>query len=259
MKIEAIFSNLREYIIQLTLKEIEVSNYYYEPNISKYLKESQIGVNLGNYKEIILQEETKLELGGFNKKSFSLVHPINNSLYKKILNDKQITLIGPEIKDISELSIDFGMIVLIGGKDITEKDLEILKRFNFISDGIEGFLIRSIPRRFWCRLSSTLIQKKFSFQFLGNAIFYLYDQKFGDMIESMEIIFVSSYSEIIEEFINITSKIREQNNKRWAEKIEEWRKRIDCEYDWGCEICPYREACYEIKQVLVEREKIEKQ
>ena len=41
-------------------------------------------------------------------------------------------------------------------------------------------------------------------------------------------------------------------------KIDEWRKRIDCEYDWGCEICPYQEECYNIKQVLVERERIGK-
>ncbi|MFX1281871.1 MAG: hypothetical protein ACFFA3_21150, partial [Promethearchaeota archaeon] len=98
----------------------------------------------------------------------------------------------------------------------------------------------------------------FSFQFLGNAIIYLYKQKFGNLIEVIEIIFVNSHAEIIDDYVRITSKIREQFNKRWIEKIENWRKRIDCEYDWGCEICPYREICYDIKQVLVEREKFEK-
>ena len=258
MKIEEIFGNLREYTNQLAHKGINISNYTQEPNNSNYLEDLQIGVKLGSYKEIILQEETKLELGGINRKSFSLVYPINNPNFKKILNNKQITLIGPEIKDISASSIDFGMIILIGGSGITEKDLDALKRFNFISNGIEGFLIRSIPRRFWCRISSELIEKEFSFQFLGNAIFYLYEQKFGNIVESIEIFFVNSYSEIIDDYIRITSKIREQNNKRWIEKIEEWRKRIDCDYDWGCEICPYQELCYDIKQVLVEREKIEK-
>lgn len=259
MKIEEIFSNLREYTNQLVHKGISISIYTLEPNITKYLEDFEIGVKLGSYKEIILQEETKLELGGIDRKSFSLVYSITNPNYKKVLNNKQITLIGPEIKNISDSSIDFGMVILIGGSKITENDLDALKRFNFISDGIEGFIIRSIPRRFWCRISSELIEKNFSFQFLGNAIFYLYMQKFGNLIEAIEIILVNSHSEIIDEYIRITSKIREQNNKRWAEKIEEWRKRIDCDYDWGCEICPYREMCYNIKQVLVEREKIEKQ
>jgi len=255
---EEIFSNLRQYTNELAQRGIDISNYTQEPNSSQYLEDFQVGVKLDSYKEIILQEETELELGGISRKSFSLVYPIQNPNFKEFLKNGAITLIGPEIKDISTPSIDFGMIILIGGSRITEKDLEVLKRFNFISNGIEGFLIRSIPRRFWCRISSELIEKKVSFQFLGNAILYLYKQKFGDMIESIEIFFVNSHSEIIDDYIRITSKIREQNNKRWIEKIEEWRKRIDCDYDWGCEICPYQELCYDIKQVLVEREKIEK-
>ncbi|MFX0030355.1 MAG: hypothetical protein ACFE8B_14175 [Candidatus Hermodarchaeota archaeon] len=258
MKIEEIFSDLRQYTDHLDTKVINVIKYKAESNYFETPEGSKINIKLSNYKEIILQEETKLELGGINRKSFSLVYALNKPIFKKLLNDKLITLIGPEIKDISEFSIDFGMIILIGGTNITEKDLDAFKRFNFISNGIEGFLIRSVPRRFWCRISSTIIEKNFSFQFLGNAILTLYKQKFGKLIEAMEIIFVNSYSDIIDDYIRITSKIREQINKRWIEKIENWRKRIDCDYDWGCEICPYREVCYDIKQVLVEREKIEK-
>jgi hypothetical protein len=58
--------------------------------------------------------------------------------------------------------------------------------------------------------------------------------------------------------MSIVSEIIAHINEKWIKKIEEWRKRIDCEYDWGCEICPYQEECYEIKQVLIEREKINK-
>jgi hypothetical protein len=79
-----------------------------------------------------------------------------------------------------------------------------------------------------------------------------------DLIESMEIFFVNSYSDVIDNFIEITSKINTLIYEKWLKKIEDWKKRIDCEYDWGCEICPYQEECYEIKQVLVEREKIER-
>ncbi|MFX0044097.1 MAG: hypothetical protein ACFE8L_14375, partial [Candidatus Hodarchaeota archaeon] len=127
---------------------------------------------------------------------------------------------------------------------------------NFISNGIEGFLIRTIPRKFWCRISTEVIRKNFSFEFLGNAIFCLYKQKFKDLIESMEVFFINSYPNLIDEFMSIISEIIVHINDQWIQKIEQWRKRIDCEYDWGCEICPYQEECYEIKQVLVEREKI---
>lgn len=257
MKIEEIFRNLRQYTNQLDTKGIDLRIYSDKLNSKKFLENSSINVKLDNYKEIILQEETKLELGGVKKKSFSLVYPISTSNFSDLLNNNVITSIGPEIKDISDSSIDFGMIILIGGSKITEKDFDFLKRFNFISNGIDGFLIRSIPRRFWCRISSRIIDH-FSFQFLGNAIIYLYKQKFGNLIEAIEVIFVNSHTDVIDDYVKITSKIREQFNKRWIEKVENWRKRIDCEYDWGCEICPYREVCYDIKQVLVEREKFEK-
>ncbi|MFX1454961.1 MAG: hypothetical protein ACFFDB_06260 [Promethearchaeota archaeon] len=201
----------------------------------------------------MLQEETQLELGGATKSSFSLIYPISSSKYIK---NGRITLIGPEIKDISNKSIDFGMFILIGSYSTSEKDWNSLRQFNFISNGIEGFSIRSIPRRFWCRLNSRIIQNNFSFKFLGNAIFYLYSQKFKNLIENMEILFIVSHPDSISNFIKITSGITSEINKKWKSKIDKWKKNIDCEYDWGCEICPYREECYNIKEVLVERERI---
>ncbi|MHA1932636.1 MAG: hypothetical protein ACW96X_08870 [Promethearchaeota archaeon] len=204
----------------------------------------------------MLQEETRLELGGASKKSFSMVYPISELESLNFIKNRRITLIGPEIKEISTPSVDFGMFILIGGKRISENDWTSLRQFNFISNGIEGFLIRSVPRRFWCRLNSKIIQNEFSFEFLGNAIFYLYTQKFKNLIENIEILFIVSYPNLIDQFIKITSDISTDINKKWKSKIDKWKKNLDCEYDWGCEICPYREECYNIKEVLVERERI---
>ena len=139
-----------------------------------------------------------------------------------------------------------------------EKDYNELKSLNFLSNGIEGFSIRTIPRRFWCRISEEVFKKGFSFEFLTNAIIYLYRQKFKDLIENIEIIIICSYPDSIENFIEISSSITNKYREQFKAKINEWRKRIDCEYDWGCEVCPYQEECYNIKQVLVERERIGK-
>jgi CO dehydrogenase/acetyl-CoA synthase beta subunit len=221
---------------------------------SKYFTKSKVKVGLDKYKEIILQDETKLELGGINKKSFSLVYLTNEVEY---IEDGRINLIGPEINEVIDSNVDFGMFILIGSRNFTEKDYELLRQFNFISNSIEGFLIRSIPRRFWCRISQNVIKKGFSFEFLGKAIIYLYKEKFKDLIDSIEIILINSYPELIKESITATSTIQEQIDGKWKEKVEEWRKRIDCEYDWGCEICPYRFECQEVKKVLIEREIID--
>ena len=249
---------MRKYIDDLPLKGIELSIYEKESNLSEYFENSNIKVGLEQFKEVILQEETGLELGGINKKSFSLIYPILNSSNRNCISNGRITLIGPEIKNISISTIDFGIFIFITGKKLTDSDFNSLRQFNFISNGIEGFLIRSIPRKFWCRVSKDVIKKDFSFHFLANAIFHLYEQKFGTLIDAMEIIFINSYPKLIDESIEITSNFITHINKRWIEKIDEWKKRINCEYDWGCEICPYQEECYNIKQVLVEREKIKK-
>jgi len=217
------------------------------------LTKSKIKTGLDTYKEIILEEETGLELGGVNKKSFSIVFPIQDI---QLVEYGKITLLGKEISKIPDINIDFGMIILIGIKKGTDKEIDELNHLNFISNGIEGFSIRTIPRRFWCRISKSVLKKGFSFEFLGKAILSLYKQKFNDLIESIEVIFINSYQDSIEQFIVLSSDILSKSKEKWKKKIEAWRKRIDCDYDWGCEICPYREECYDVKQVLVSREEM---
>lgn len=253
MDIRDIIKQIREFVKTQDQKGKKVSTYKVISNYSQYFNDLGISVDLDKNKEIILEEETQLELGGLNRKSLSLIYP---SLELNLIENGTITLLGPEIHEINQPSVDFGLFLLIQVNNLSEKEFNNLRSLQFISNGIEGFLIRTVPRKFWCRLSTDVIQKNFSFEFLGNAIFYLYRQKFKELIESMEIIFINSYPNLVEEFLNITAEIITNINKRWIQKIEEWKKRIDCEYDWGCDICPYQKECYEIKQVLVEREKI---
>lgn len=249
MDIKNIILIIREFIDKLSDSRVI---YERRDNPIQFFKKSKIHVELDKCKEIILQDETKLELGGANKKSFSLIYPIDDL---ESIQDGKITLIGPEIREISNPSIDFGFFMMIGFKKITEKEFDNLRHFSFVSNGIEGFIIRTIPRRFWCRVSKDVVDK-FSFELFGNAIMYLYNEKFQELIESMEIVFVSSLPEEIDEFIELTSEIRKQIELRWQDKIEEWKKRTDCDYDWECEECPYTDTCEEVKEVLEERKKM---
>jgi CO dehydrogenase/acetyl-CoA synthase beta subunit len=247
---------IRNFIKGISKEGKNVIIYPPQPSLQSFLNKFKIKIEMDNCKEIILQEETQLELGGVIKKSFSLVYPISELKSLNYVDNRRITLIGPEIREISAPSIDFSMFILIGGKNISENDWASLRQFNFISSGIEGFSIRSVPRRFWCRINSTVIQNKFSFEFLGNAIIYLYTQKFKNLIEKIEIIFIVSYPDVIDQFIKTTSEISSYLNSKWKSKINDWKNRVDCDYDWACDLCPYREECYNVKQVLNERERI---
>jgi CO dehydrogenase/acetyl-CoA synthase beta subunit len=247
-----VIGRIREFIEKEANTENKVTIYKKTSGLSNYFKKMNIGVDLDNFKEIILKEETKLELGGINKKSFSLIYPSNELEH---IHDGIITLIGPEINEISDESIDFGIFILIGSKEIGEKDFDALRHLSFISSGIEGFMIRTIPRRFWCRISENVITK-FSFELLGKAIIYLYKQKFKELINTMEIIIINSYPDLIDGFIEVSSDIRNYIDSKWKDKIEKWKKRIDCDYDWECDACPYYDTCEEVKEVLEERSKM---
>jgi len=244
---------LREFLEQEQNSGKTLFSYQSRLNQNNSLIDSKLKIGSNKYKEIILEEETGLELGGMNRKSFSIIFPIKDS---QLIEHGKITLLGKEVNKITEPTIDFGMMLLIGINNATEKEKDELKRLNFISNGIEGFSIRTIPRRFWCRINKSALQKGFSFEFLGNAIIYLYKRKFKGLVKSVEVIFINSYPSSIEQFIVLSSDIFSKVKEKWKTKIDEWRKRIDCDYDWGCEICPYREECYGIKQVLVSREEI---
>ncbi len=244
---------IRDFLEQEQKSGKTLFSYPSRLNQTNSLTNFKIKIGLNKYKEIILEEETGLELGGMNKKSFSIVIPIKEI---NLINHGKISLLGREVNKIKEPAIDFGIILLIGIQDNTHINEDELRQLNFISNGIEGFSIRTIPRRFWCRISTSALQKGFSFEFLGNVIINLYKQKFKDLIKSVEVIFINSYPSSIEQFVVLSSDILSKVKEKWKKKIDEWRKRIDCDYDWGCEICPYQEECYNVKQVLVSREEI---
>jgi len=249
-----ILSNIRNFILAQKEDNKVIHSYQATEDMFKYYQESNIGVKLDAFKDVILQEETGLELGGMNKKSFLLIYPIKENT---LLKDGNITLIGPEISTIQESAIDFGVLLLVSVKNNSDKHYKDLSSFTFISNSIEGFSIRSIPRKFWSRISKKVLEKGFSFAFLGNAILSLYRMKFNNLINAIELIFISSCSDCIDKFLSISTDLTHKLKEKWLKKLDNWKKRIDCDYDWGCEICPYQVECYEIKKVLMARNKKE--
>ena len=232
----------------------QINTYCFKENFQEYIKDLNIKVALNKYNDVILEEETQIELGGFGKESFSLVYPIEDD---ELIQDGYITLLGPELIPDSKKQLDFGIFLLIGVQKITESTYRDLNSFNFISNGIDGFSIRTIPRRFWCRISRDLMENKFNLEIFGNAINQLYKSKFNEIISSIEIFFINSDREAIERFLAQTSNIALELKEKWKKKVDDWKKRVDCEYDWGCEICPYQIECQDIKKLLNTRNRLE--
>ena len=136
MSNESTIGKLRTFIIDQKNANIEVNLYHECEDTIKYFQKNKIGVELDVFKEVILQEETGLELGGMNKESFLLIYPMKE---KSLVRDGNITLIGPEIKFVKQKSIDFGILLLISIKEQSSQELKQLNSFTFISNSIEGF------------------------------------------------------------------------------------------------------------------------
>ena len=247
-------NELRDFFENERVRGKKLLKYSIDPNLLTVKSKFKISFGLNKYKEIILKEETGLELGGRGKDSFILIYLIKN---EKMIKDGQITLLGSEIKEIEEDNVHFGLLCLIEVSESSEKEIGYIDNLSFVSNGIEGFMIRSIPRKFWCRISSEVLKKGFSFEFLGTAFYYLFKESYGDKIDRIEIFFINNDLDSIKEFLKVNASIQDKYLESNREKIEKWRKKIECEYDWGCHICPYRFECQKFKEILIKRENIE--
>lgn len=238
-------------------KQLDIGIKSYKPlNIRTENRLAQnVDVQLNNYKEIVLGSETGLQLGGINNKSFSLVYPIQKA--NNISISDEIHIIGPEIDEIRTSQINFSLFILLVIKNLNDEIYDELRNLTFISDSIEGFAIRSIPRRFWCRISQAVIKKGFSFRFLAEAISFLYREKYGQIVDSVKILMISSNPTLIDKWLGSTEKMRSDLNERWRAKVNTWKKRIDCDFDWACKICPYFISCQSLQEVLERRKDLE--
>lgn len=253
MKINNHLSRIIEFFESQSKSSLPLRFFEIDESTDDFLKNMTIDIQLEKNKDIVLKEELGIELGGIEQTSYSLIYPTNEKLDD---NRDFIYLLGEEINEIDSFSINFGLFILIQLDDLEDTLFDNLRHFSFISDSIEGFSTRSIPRRFWCRINDKAVKNGFSFEFLGKAIIYLYKKKYGEYINSIKIFMMNSDKKSLEDLLNLISDMKTKINKRWKNKIDNWKKRIDCDYSWACEICPFLKACKNIQQILEERKKI---
>ena len=242
------FNNLRSFIETYKQHNYRLLDVSKDGIHSDYFELDRNYVQLDTYKEIVLQEETHLELGGPTKPSFSLIYPTSKL---ELIQNGKIHIFGPDISEIKESIIDFGILIVIGIEEDSDELYSQLRSLNFISNSIKGFQIRTIPRRFWCRISNELSASGFNLGLLSKAIIHLYKIKFKNLVKAIEILIISDNTSLINEFI------QEEFRQKFRKKVEEWAKRVDCDYSWSCDICPYQEECYAIKETLEKRKELE--
>jgi CO dehydrogenase/acetyl-CoA synthase beta subunit len=198
---------------------------------------------------IILRQDTFVELGNPEAGSSAFMLLTDDI---SLINDGKITLIGPDISESGGKSLPFGQIVIIGGKELADKDHESLQHSGFVGDQIEGYMVRSLPQNIWSRVSKDAAIKGFDFESLGKALMSIYKEG-NSKIEAMEIVFITSSKEDIKQLEEISVQVQKISREIVKENWKIKGYDIDCVLD--CDSCQDKPVCDDIREVLQDRKK----
>ena len=201
----------------------------------------------GLHPGIILRSDTFVELGNPLSGSCSVVLWTEDL---SLIRDGTISLLGPDIPEAPGASLPFGQVLLIGGRELSDRDYEPLVEAQYVGDRIAGYMIRSAPDRIWSRVSREAVRQGFNFETLGGVLMGIYRAE-RPKTEAMEILFVTSSREEVRELQGIGAQV----NKIGREMVREnWKLRgydIDCRLD--CNSCMDQSVCDSIREVLAAR------
>jgi CO dehydrogenase/acetyl-CoA synthase beta subunit len=172
-----------------------------------------------------------------------------------LVRDGRITLIGPDVDESSGKSLPFGQVVMMGGVELSDKEHEALQHLTFIGDQIEGYMVRSLSRNLWSRVSNDAAQKGFCFETLGKALMAIYKSN-NLKIQAMETIFVTSSKEDVGLLDHIAAQVQKIDKEIVKQN---WKIRgydIDCAFD--CSSCTDKPVCDDIREVLRAKKKSDK-
>lgn len=199
---------------------------------------------------IILKEDTFVELGNPSVGGCSFILWTNDL---SLVKEEQITLIGPCIQESGGKSLPFGQVLMMAGTRLQEGDhLELEKAQYLLSREIEGYMIRSVPRRMWTRVSNEVGLRGFSFETLGRALMAILKSRLAS-VEAIEVLFVTSSKEDVEELESIAGEVEKVTN--WFRKV---RRREDGIYEcttYDCSHCPEKPVCDTIRGLRILRKR----
>ena len=220
--------------------------------LERLLEGLPVKVGPGAGSGIVLRGDTFSELGSPEAGSCAFPLWTNNTA---LIKDCRITLIGPDIPESRGASLPFAQIIIAAGKELSEKQHSALDESQYISDQIEGYMVKSTPGRMWTRVSNNAAEKGFGFEALGKALIAIYKSHIPQ-IEAMEILFVTSSKEDVRKLDEISEQV-----KKISKDIirETWLARgydiLECTLGWDCGSCPDKSVCDDIKAVITVRKK----
>ena len=187
-------------------------------------------------RDIILMPDLAVEFGSPENASVSFVVWTGD---ESLVNDKRITLIGPDLTETLVKQNPFGKIVIAGVKGFDEtnafnRNREIyLKKFDLT---LKGHMLKSASHYMaeWNRISTFAVKNGFSFYQLGSSLISEYQKL--EYVEAVEVIFVTSSDDDVTELYDM--------GKRSTRIIQAMSKMVN-EMSYDCADCDYQDLCNE--------------
>jgi len=221
--LDTYFAKIAEYIEDERKDKRNVRTFECPSTVSQLLGNLPIRIGPETGSGIILREDTFIELGN------PVAGSCNFLIYTKnpsIIKDGRIHLIGPDIQEKPGESLPFGQVLMVGGKELGEDDQQALEQGQYITDQVEGYMIRSAAQHIWSRVSKDAVKRGFCFETLGRVLIKL--------------------NNIALQVMKIT---REIQKKKWRIKGVD----LDCTLEWDCSNCSDKPLCDNIREVIAIR------
>ncbi|MBM3157543.1 MAG: hypothetical protein FJ004_09715 [Chloroflexi bacterium] len=249
---DAYIAKVAEYIETMQASGRRVMVFDCSGDKERLLVGLPVKVGPGAGSGIVLRGDTFAELGSPEVGSCAFPLWTNNT---NLIKDCRITLVGPDILESRGESLPFGQIIIAAGEKLGDKQHSALDEGQYISDQIEGYMVKSTPGRMWTRISSKAAEQGFGFEALGKALMGLYRSRVPE-VERMEVVFITSSKEDIEKLEEIAAQVRKIGKDIVREN---WLARgydiLECTFGWDCGSCPDRTVCDDIKEVIKVRKK----
>jgi CO dehydrogenase/acetyl-CoA synthase beta subunit len=201
---------------------------------------------------IILRSDTHAELGNPSVGSSAFVMWTTNT---SLVRDGRVTLVGPDIQEAKARPLPLGQILIVAGSKLGKEEQPALEQKQYISNLLEGYMVKSSPGRMWTRVSKTAAAKGFDFEMLGKALIAIFKTELSK-IESVEVLFVTSGKEDIKKLEGIAEQVRVLGK---SFRRDAWRSKgfdlIDCTMGTDCSSCEEKPACDDIRDVVKIRKK----
>ena len=190
---------------------------------------------------IILKEDTFVELGNPSVASCAFVVWSDE---RAAVADGRITCIGPDIQHGEGRSLPFGQVMIVSGTELEEEHYPQLERTQYTSDQIEGYMLRSVPRRVWGRVSNDAAARGFCFETLGRSLMSVF-RGMNPLVEATEVVFVTSSVEDVHELDDIAADVR-----KFSGELKKLVRQQDGTYDcteYSCTTCDEKPVCDSIR------------